>query len=103
MSLREAIRHLAIPGLPQGRLQVGIGISTGIAAVGYVGSRNRRDFTAIGDVVNVASRLQSVSEPDQIVISRDTRCRIGEDLPLETLGLLQLRGRVQPIEAFAVK
>ena len=103
VSLREGIRHLAIPGLPQGRLQVGIGISTGIAAVGYVGSRNRRDFTAIGDAVNVANRLQSISEPDQIVISQETRCHIGEDLPLETLGLLQLRGRVQPVLAFAVK
>ncbi|HET9219437.1 MAG TPA: adenylate/guanylate cyclase domain-containing protein [Terriglobia bacterium] len=103
VSLRETIRHLVIPGLPKGRLQVGIGISTGIAAVGYVGSRNRRDFTAIGDVVNVANRLQSISGPDQIVISQETCCHIGDDLPLEPLGLLQLRGRVQPVAAFAVK
>jgi adenylate cyclase len=103
MSLREAIRHLAIPGLPQGRLQIGIGISTGLAAVGYVGSCNRRDFTTIGDAVNIAHRLQSISEPDQIVISHETRRQVGEDLPMENLGLLKLRGRIQPVEAFAVQ
>jgi len=100
--LRSAIQHLVIPQMPLGRLRLGIGISTGIAVVGNVGPSSRRDFTAIGDVVNVAHRLQSISEPDQIVISEETRQGIGEDLRVEALGTLKLKGRTEPVAAYLV-
>ena len=88
VSIREAIQHLTLPQLPLGRLQIGIGMSTGIAAVGFVGSRHRREFTAIGDVVNVAHRLQSIAEPGQILVSARTRHRAGDDLPFDAIGML---------------
>jgi adenylate cyclase len=101
--IREAMQHLTIPELPLGRLQISIGISTGIAALGYVGSRTRREFTAIGDAVNVAHRLQTASQPGQILISLETRQGLGDDLPLEAVGELDLKGRKEPVTAFVVK
>jgi adenylate cyclase len=101
--IRSTIQNLAIPQLPLGRIRLGIGISTGIAAVGNVGPISRRDFTAIGDVVNVAHRLQSISEPGQIVISEETRQSIGEDLQVEALGTLKLKGRIEPVAAYLVQ
>jgi class 3 adenylate cyclase len=102
LRLRSAMLHLRVPQLPLGRLRLGIGISTGIAAVGSVGSSRRMDYTAIGDVVNVAHRLQSISEPDQIIISRETCQRMGADLKFEALGSLKLKGRTEPVAAYAV-
>ena len=102
LQLRSAIQNLSIPQLPLGRIRLGIGISTGIAAVGCVGSSRRRDYTAIGDLVNVAHRLQSISEPDQIIISRETCERMGADLKFKALGNLKLRGRTEPVTAYAV-
>ena len=102
LQLRSAIQNLSIPQLPLGRIRLGIGISTGIAAVGCVGSSRRRDYTAIGDVVNVAHRLQSISEPDQIIISRETCERMGADLKFKALGNLKLKGRTEPVTAYAV-
>jgi adenylate cyclase len=57
-------------GTPEGpQLQVGIGLDVGPAYVGIVGDGEIRDFTAIGDVVNTASRLQSVAAGGEIVMS----------------------------------
>lgn len=103
LRIRSAVRELVIPQLPWRRLRLGIGISTGIAAVGSIGAGSRRDYTAIGDVVNVAHRLQSLSEPDQIVISQETCQGIGADLKVQALGTLKLKGRTEPVAAYAVQ
>jgi adenylate cyclase len=102
LRLRDLARCLNLPQSSGNRIPLGIGVNTGIAAVGNVGSQRRKDYTAIGDVVNVAHHLQHISEPDQIIVSEDTRRGMGHDLDVETLGYIRVKGRVQRVEAFLV-
>jgi len=103
LRLRGAVRGFRIPKIPGGRIRLGIGVNTGVVIVGRVGSNRRMDYTAIGDVVNVAHRLQSISKPDQILISEATWRRVEQDLNAEALGPLQLKGRTEPIDTYSVQ
>jgi adenylate cyclase len=83
-------------------LSIGIGIHTGEAVVGYLGTERRRDYTAIGDTVNVASRLTSQAGPGQIVISAATHARIGREIPCSQLAPMKLKGRAELIDVHEV-
>ena len=66
-------------------------------------SAKRREFTVLGDVVNTASRIEGgVAQPDQIVISKNTRDRIGHAFDVRSLGGITLRGRDTELECFEV-
>jgi len=82
------------------RVEVGIGLDIGPAYVGIVGDTQIRDFTAIGDVVNTASRLQSVATGGQIVMS-DAVARIAE-VPDGVATVLGLKGKAEPVPACVV-
>ncbi len=95
---RVAAYHRALP--PNKVLHFGIGIHTGEAVVGNVGSSQRKDYSAVGDVVNLCKRLQEIAGSDQIIISRHVFERVREYALVESLSPVQLRGRQAQEEVF---
>ena len=84
-------------------VRVGIGINTGIATVGTIGSSARMDFTVIGDMVNVADRLQNLAGPGEVLVGGATAELIDGELGLESLGARTLKGRRQLELIYRVK
>lgn len=82
------------------RLEVGIGLDIGPAYVGIVGDGDIKDFTAIGDVVNTASRLQSAAGSGQIVMSEEV-ARVAA-VPDGAATTLELKGKAEPVAACVV-
>jgi adenylate cyclase len=88
-------------GLPVVRIRVGI--NSGPAVVGNVGTEKRVDYTVLGSSVNIASRLESgVAKPGQLVISQNTMERIVGSFNLESLGEFALKGLQQKMPVYAV-
>ncbi len=83
-------------------LELGIGIATGEAIVGNVGSDRRMDYTAIGYTVNIAARLEALAAPSQILLSPQTAACVADDVETENLGPQTLRGIDAPVEIHAV-
>ncbi len=86
-----------------GGISVGVGLHTGVATVGYIGSEQRSEYTAIGDTVNLASRLQSNSKGGQILISEATAEAAGNIFPMTKREPLKVKNRQQPVNLFEVK
>jgi adenylate cyclase len=80
---------------------VGVGIAFGEAFVGHVGGGAVHDFTAVGDVVNTASRLQGAAGPGEMVISAEVASRL--PAPIGDAETLTLKGKDQQVPAFRVK
>ena len=84
-------------GLPD--LGLGIGVNTGEAVVGSIGSHKRLDYTAIGDAVNTAQRLQSLAKAGQILIGGVDDVRV-QGSQVESLGAKQVKGKSETVEVF---
>lgn len=96
-----ATAHLAGP--PTHGPRFSIGINSGRALVGNIGSDEYRNFTAIGDTTNVASRLQGLAGPGEIVIGPLTAQMLGGGAELERLGAVAVKGRAGAVEAFRIR
>ncbi len=86
-----------------GQISVGIGLHTGEATIGYIGSDRRSEYTAIGDTVNLASRLESNAVGGQILMSEATAAASGNLIPVNKLEPLTVKNRVQPVNVLEVK
>lgn len=75
------------------RLRFGVGIHSGEAVVGNVGTHFRKDYSAIGDAVNLARRLQEMAGPNQILISTAVCEKVREWAPVGEVGMRQVKGR----------
>jgi class 3 adenylate cyclase len=87
---------------PTGGPRFHIGINSGPALVGNIGSEEYRNFVAIGDTTNVAARLQSMAKAGEIVIGPETARLLDGSFPLTALGAVRVKGREQPVDAYAI-
>jgi adenylate cyclase len=78
-------------------LPVGVAANAGVAFVGTVGSGTVLDFTALGDAVNVAARLQSFASPGQVVLSSELYDLIAPAHPDARTDVLLVKGREEPV------
>ena len=84
-------------------LGYGVGVHTGEAMVGNLGSENYQNFTAIGDTVNVAARLQSQAKAGEVICSAALLAAAGDGVRATALGALDLKGRRTKVEAYKVE
>jgi class 3 adenylate cyclase/tetratricopeptide (TPR) repeat protein len=82
--------------------RVRMGINTGLVVVGAIGRDLRMDYTAVGDTVNLAARLLSIAQPGQVVVSRQSHRLTDGFFSFEDLGEFTLKGKSQPVRAWAV-
>ena len=80
-------------------LRSSIGIASGWARVGRLGSADGRDYTAIGDVVNLAARLEAQARPGEMVVHGDVYQQVAAEFPAVPAEALQLKGFTDPIPA----
>jgi tetratricopeptide (TPR) repeat protein len=79
------------------------GLNTGLVVVGAIGDNLRMDYTAVGDTVNVAARMQQMAEPGQIILADATRRLIEGHFHLRSLGSVSVKNRVEPVQAWELK
>ena len=84
------------------RIIMGVSINTGVAMVGYIGTRERAEFNALGDVVNVVFRMQEYARPNRIVVGPGTVAAIIDKYPTQRIGAVTLRGRENSVQVYEV-
>jgi len=101
-ALEMADTLLAFKAELGGEFDVGIGLHSGPAVVGLIGSEKRREYTSIGDTVNLASRIEGLTKEAgrRILVSRETKERCQDAFDFVSCGSFQAKGRAQPVELF---
>jgi class 3 adenylate cyclase len=101
-AMRRALeRNLTISHADVPAVHYGIGVHTGNAVVGNIGAHERmQNYTAIGDAVNIAQRLQSAAAADQILLSAATFQRVAHLATARPMDPLTVKGKAQPLHVF---
>jgi len=103
LDMRSAVERLAKEWRRKGHvLGFGIGIASGYATLGQIGFEHRREYTAIGSVINLASRLCSEAQAGQIVISQRAFSSVEGSVEAVPIGDLTLKGFNRPVPAYNV-
>lgn len=100
--IRESLPEFYQQLEPALQMRINFGIHTGMAVVGNVGTPQIMDFTAVGDTVNLAARLQDISTDGQILISLSTFEQVAAHIIARPVGYLDIKGRKEPVMAYTV-
>ncbi|WER50632.1 adenylate/guanylate cyclase domain-containing protein [Cupriavidus sp. WKF15] len=100
LGIRVAIQALYQQISPLFHLSVGIGLHVGEAVLGLVGGEQRMEYTAIGDDVNIAKRIQEHAGIDQILISAAVYARVQNQVIVRPVTVIQVKGRQKPLEVY---
>ncbi len=100
IQMRSAIYAMQGDLPPEFRLELGIGIHSGVAVLGLVGTQKRLEYTAIGDSVNTAKRLQENAAPGQILISAQSCEEINDAILAHPINPLKVKGKKQSIQVY---
>ncbi len=86
-----------------GLFNIGIGVNSGRVVAGSVGGAGRLEYSVIGDAVNVAARVEAATRDleDEVLITEETRQAVGQKIDLVHRGLIELRGKPDPVEGWA--
>lgn len=102
LELRAAVGRLAAEGRIPRPIRVHIGVHSGPAAAGNIGSAEYIQYATIGDATNVAARVCAAASPDEILISADTKRRLARPVRLEALPPATVKGKRDPLELYRV-
>jgi adenylate cyclase len=103
LEMRDSVAELAEQWRRRGHvLGFGVGIASGYATLGQIGFERRLEYTAIGSVTNLASRLCDEAQPGQIVINQRVLSSVESSVDASSLGELDLKGFNRPMPAFAI-
>ncbi len=104
LEMQQATRSLMERRRVEGQecFEVGIGINTGVAIIGNIGSSNRMDYTVIGDCVNVAARLEELAEGGEIVIGEPTYQKNSGAFQFESRGEVYVKNKNAPVVCYNV-
>ena len=104
LEMQTAVQALIASWRARGHsIGFGVGVTKGPATVGRVGYEGRHEYTAIGSVVNLASRLCAAAEDGEILIDTAVAAEVGEAVPLAPLGAHALRGFAEAVQVFSVR
>jgi class 3 adenylate cyclase len=96
----ELMADFVFKGYPT--FEIGIGINTGEVVMGNLGSKNRMDYTVIGDTVNVAARLEQMAEGGSIVAGEETYNSCKAYIQMKPRGEVKVKNRAAPVKCFQV-
>jgi adenylate cyclase len=104
LDMRERLRKFNLAREIGGEepVLVGIGVNYGDAIVGNIGSRERMDYSVIGDTVNVAQRIQTYTQGGQVILAEPAYRRVEGRVEVRPLGSHELKGKKEKIELFEV-
>jgi class 3 adenylate cyclase len=102
LAIQEQVseEHMELP--EEFQLQFGIGIHLGEVLLGLIGTQKRLEYTAIGDSVNIAKRLQENAQAGQILISQEAIGSLKGEVELRSLSPMAVAGKTRPLEVFEV-